>query len=227
MMTLETVGRCSSQLSAICGMVLPVSSATASRASMTRKRCASSTGGPRSAVWCRRLIFGQRLAPAELAGEPAPAERAPDQRADALVEAERHQLPLIVAAEQRVIDLMGGIARIAISLRDRQRFHQLPAGEVRDADIAELAGADEVVERREDFLDGRAGIEGMQLQQIDVVRAEPAQRRLARPRSAASARSRHRSALRPCGRLVLVEMITRSRRPLIAAPSTSSDAPLE
>ncbi len=36
MITVETVGRCSSQLSAICGTVLPVSFATSSRASTTR-----------------------------------------------------------------------------------------------------------------------------------------------------------------------------------------------
>ena len=59
-----------------------------------------------------------------------------------------------------------------------ERLHQLPAGEVGDADIAQLAGAHEVVERRQHLLDRRAGVEGMQLQQVDVVGAEAAQRGL-------------------------------------------------
>jgi hypothetical protein len=54
--------------------------------------------------------FRQWLAAADLAGETSPAERAPDQRADFLVEGERHQLPLVLAADQRIVDLMGSIA---------------------------------------------------------------------------------------------------------------------
>ena len=64
----------------------------------------------------------QRLAAADLAGQAAPAERAPDQRADALVEAERHQLPLVVAADQRVVDLVGDIARPAVPVGDGSDF---------------------------------------------------------------------------------------------------------
>ena len=85
MMTRRHVGRCSSQLSAICGTVLPVSFATASSASTTAieilvgdRRAAVGVG---LAVQAARLR--QRLAAADLAGQPAPAERAPDHRADA------------------------------------------------------------------------------------------------------------------------------------------------
>jgi hypothetical protein len=70
---------------------------------------------------------------------------------------------------------------MAAALRNGQRLHQLPAREVGDADIAKLAGADQVVEGRQHLLDRRAGIEGMQLQQIDIIGAEPAQRRVGRP----------------------------------------------
>ena len=56
----------------------------------------------------------QRLAAADLAGEPAPAERAPDDRADLLVEAQRHQLPLVVAADQRVVRLVRDVAGQAV-----------------------------------------------------------------------------------------------------------------
>ena len=99
-----------------------------------------------SLLWSR-LVSRQRLAAADLAGEPAPAERAPDDRADLLVERQRHQLPLVVAADQRVVRLVGDVAGQAVLLRDRQRLHQVPAGEVRAADVADLAGAHQVVER--------------------------------------------------------------------------------
>ena len=112
MMTVATVGRCSSQLSAICGTVLPVSFATASSASTTLNRYSSATGGPASASSCRAgASLRGRLAAADLAGEAAPAERAPHHRADALVEAERHQLPFVVAADQRVVGLVRDVAR--------------------------------------------------------------------------------------------------------------------
>ena len=62
----------------------------------------------------------QRLAAADLAGEPAPAERAPDDRADLLVERERHQLPLVVAADERVVRLVRDVARRGRSARRRR-----------------------------------------------------------------------------------------------------------
>ena len=128
----------------------------------------------RPACWSR-LVCGQRLAAADLAGQPAPAQRAPDDRADLLVERQRHQLPFVVAADQRVVRLMGDIAGQAVFLRDRQRLHQVPAGEVRAADVADLAGAHQVVQRAEHFLDRRRRVEGVQLIEVDVVGAQPPQ----------------------------------------------------
>ena len=124
--------------------------------------------------------FRQRLAAADLAGEAAPAERAPDHRADLLVERERHQLPLVVAADERVVRLVRDVAREAVLLRDGQRLHQVPAGEVRAADVADLAGAHQIVERAERFLDRRQRVEAVQLVEVDVVGAEAAQARLDR-----------------------------------------------
>ena len=71
---------------------------------------------------------------------------------------------------------MRDVARPAVLVGDGQRLHQLPAGEVGDADIAHLAGAHQIVERRQHLLDRRAGVEGVQLQQVDIVGAEPPQR---------------------------------------------------
>ena len=159
MMTLATVGRCSSQFSAICGTVLPVSLAISSSASTTLVEIFVVDLRPDVGGLVQAARFGQRLAAADLAGEAAPAERAPHHRADALVEAERHQLPFIVAPDQRIIGLMRDIARQAVAVGDGERFHQMPAGEIGAADIADLAGAHEVVERREHLLDRRLRVE--------------------------------------------------------------------
>ena len=56
----------------------------------------------------------------------------------------------------------------------------LPAGEVGVAEVAHLAGADQVVERGERLLDRRARVGLVHLVEVDVVGAEPAQRRLDR-----------------------------------------------
>src|SRR3546814_16782109 len=65
---------------------------------------------------------------------------------------------------------------MAAAAGDRQRLHQLPAGEVGRAEVAQLAGAHQAVERGQGFLHRRHRIEVVQLQQVDVVRAEPLQR---------------------------------------------------
>jgi hypothetical protein len=69
----------------------------------------------------------QRRAAADLPGEPAPAERAPHHRADALVDAERHQRPFVVAPDERVIGLVGDEARVAVAVGGGERLHELPA----------------------------------------------------------------------------------------------------
>ncbi len=120
--------------------------------------------------------LGPGLAAADLAGEPPPAERAPDECADALIETERHQFPFVIAADQRIIDLVGDVARISVAVGGGEGFHQLPAGKIGNADIAQLARAHERVEGRQHLFDGRSGIEGVQLQQVDIVGSEPFQR---------------------------------------------------
>ena len=104
----------------------------------TLRRLTSGSGAP------RRILPVSR---------PQPSGR-PHDRAHALIEAERHQFPFVVAADQRVIGLVGDIARQAIAIGNSQRLHQMPAGEIRYADIADLAGADQIVERRQHFFGG-------------------------------------------------------------------------
>ena len=71
-------------------------------------------------LWARR-------AAANFAGEASPAERAPDQRADFLIDAERHEFPFVVAADERIVDLMGDVSGPAVALGNGERLHQVPA----------------------------------------------------------------------------------------------------
>src|SRR5262249_21690889 len=68
-----------------------------------------------------------RLTPAYLASETPPAERRPYDRAEALVQAERHQLPLVIAPDQRIVRLIGDVARKAVFVGNGERLHQVPA----------------------------------------------------------------------------------------------------
>ncbi len=122
--------------------------------------------------------MGSRLPAADPACEPSPAQRAPDHRADPLVQAQRHQLPLVVTPDQRVVGLVGYVARPAVAPRRLQRLHQVPAREIGHAHVADLAGPHELVERRQGLLHGRHGVKAVQLEEVDVVRAEPPERSL-------------------------------------------------
>ena len=73
--------------------------------------------------------------------EPAAAERRPGQQPDAGVEAGRHDLVLDVAHEQVVLRLQRHRRREAVRLRDVHRLGDLPAEEVREAVVGDLAGA--------------------------------------------------------------------------------------
>ena len=116
---------------------------------------------------------------------------------------------------------MRDVAGKAVSVGHRQRLHEVPAGEVRRADVANLAGAHEVIERAEHFLDRGQGVEPVQLEEIDVIGAEPPQALVDRatrwnreePTSFGPA---------PLRKVALVEMSTRLRRPATALPRISS-----
>lgn len=59
--------------------------------------------------------------------------------------------------------------------RPRRGLHRLPAGEVRDAGVTDLPRPDQVVQGGQHLLDGGAGVEGVQLEQVDVVGVQAAQ----------------------------------------------------
>jgi len=119
--------------------------------------------------------FRQRLAAADLAGEAAPAEGAPDECADFLVEAEGHQFPLILAADEGVVDLVGDVAGPAVAVGDGQGFHQMPAGEVGAGDVTDFALTHKIVQRIEHLVDRREGVEAMQMVDVHVIGVETAQ----------------------------------------------------
>jgi len=178
-----------------------------------------------SAVCGRRLTAGRGWSRLILpVRRPSREATTPPRRA--LVEAERHQLPLVVASDQRIIGLVGDVARIAVFVGDGERLHQVPAGEVRDADIPDLAGAHQHIERRQHLFGRREGIEAVELEQVDVIGAEPA----SAPSMAASKCWRDEPTSfgpSPKRNVALVEISTLSRRPLMAWPSTRSDSPAE
>ena len=109
---------------------------------------------------------------------------------------------------------------------------QLPAGEVRQAVVADLAGADEAVQRAQRLLQRRAGVEGVHLVEVDR------RRRPSRPSDASSARVRCRRgqadavrANRPIGNRPLVASttgsVTSAGRSANQRPMICSDVPAE
>ena len=66
--------------------------------------------------------------------------------------------------------------RHAEHLAPAERARQLVGEEVRDAGVADLAGMDQVVEGEERLIDRGVRVPGVELVQVDVIGAEPAQR---------------------------------------------------
>ena len=114
------------------------------------------------------------------AGEQAAGEWAPDEHAEPLVNCRGHELVLGLTCLQRVVDLLTDKALVAAAGAYPEGLQELPAGVVRAADVADLAGTDEAVERLERFLERGLAIPLVHLIEVDVVGAEPAQARLAR-----------------------------------------------
>ena len=155
-------------------MVLPVSAATLSRASITLNKYSSATCGAACCGLRKSDAFRHRLAAADFAGKAAPSERTPHQRADFLIEAERHELPLVFAANERVVNLVRNITRVAEAIGNGQRLHQVPAGKIRRGNVADLSFADKLVERVLHFFNGRKRVKAVQVVDVDVVGAEAA-----------------------------------------------------
>ena len=92
----------------------------------------------------------------------------------------REELTLDVAVGERVGPLQGDEGRPAAQLGERHRLRDHPRGRVRDADVQDLPGRHEIVERAHDLGDGRHPVPHVQPQEVDVVGAQPTQARLER-----------------------------------------------
>src|SRR5690606_12762727 len=126
--------------------------------------------GDRRLLEADAVAAGFRAAAARLlAGEQAAGERAPDQDADLLVEAERYQFVFGFARVQGVVDLLRDEALLVAGVGDPERLHQVPGGVVGAAHIAHLTLADQGVERFHRLLERRLPVPFVHLVEIDDV----------------------------------------------------------
>jgi hypothetical protein len=118
------------------------------------------------------------LLPGVLAGQPAPAERTPREQPEPVLLAGRDDLQLGLADQQAVRGLQGDRHGQVVALGQVDRLLHLPAGEVRQAGVADLPRRDGVVEEPQRLLQRRVRVPGVQLVEVDVLDPEPAQRRV-------------------------------------------------
>ena len=121
----------------------------------------------------------RRLVAPVAARQEAGAERAPRQHAEPGGAAERQQVELDRALDERVLRLQRDERRPALAVLDRDGPGEQPGGEVRRAERPHLAGADERVERLQRRLERDRRVGRVHLVEVDHVGAEPAQARVA------------------------------------------------
>lgn len=112
---------------------------------------------------------------AVLSGEEAPGEGVVRDDADTLLGAQRKELAFDFAEEEVVAGLDGIEACGPENLAAADGAGDLVGEEVGAADVADFARADEVIERPEGFVDGGVGVGAVELVEVDVVGAEPAE----------------------------------------------------
>ena len=117
----------------------------------------------------------RRVVLAVLAGEEAARQREVRDQAEAARRAGRHDFFLEGAVEQVVVALTRDERRPAAGVRPLVRFADLAAREVRVAEVAHLALRDDQVEGGQDLVDRRGRVRPVQLEQVDVIGAEPVQ----------------------------------------------------
>ena len=113
-----------------------------------------------------------------LAGEQAAVQGEERQQAQAEALARRDDLVLDASIEQAVLVLRADEPGQVGGPRRPVRVRDLPAGEVGVAQVADLAGADQVVQRGQRLVDRGARVGLVHLVEVDVVGPQPAQRRL-------------------------------------------------
>ena len=148
-MTELTMRLAHSHASANCSSVRPVFCAC------SRSFCAMANDSSRSSVSRDALVaaraaraFGQRRARRVLAGQHAARHRRVGRDAEAVVVARRQHLDLGHAVQQVVVRLADDGRRHALRLAFRHDFGDAPAAIVRHAEVADLAGAQELADAR-------------------------------------------------------------------------------
>jgi hypothetical protein len=111
-----------------------------------------------------------------LAGEEAAGQRRPGQQPDVVVQRGGDDLVLVLAADEAVLLLQGDRELQPHCCGGGQGELQLPAGEVGQPDVVDLAGVDGVVEEAEGLLDRGQRVPPVHLVEVDVVPAEATQR---------------------------------------------------
>ena len=173
----------------------------ATRRAPAARRSSSSSASNVASVRKRSLPSGRivmreparrRLAAAVLAGQPAAGERAVRRVPEAVLVTEREDRLAVVLDEQRERVLHPLVAGEPLEGRELERLGELVGGEVRGADRADEAVADEVVERLQRLLLRHVRVEVVGEVERDALEPEPAQARLELPPDARRAGGRGR-----------------------------------
>ena len=115
------------------------------------------------------------LARTVFSGQEARLQREVGDDADVVGLARRHQLPLDAALEQVVVGLHRH-ERVEVQRPRRlQRLDEVPAVEVRAADVAHLPRPHQVVEGPQGLLDGRRAVHRVHLVEVEIVGLKAAQ----------------------------------------------------
>ena len=140
--------------------------------SMTRSTIgwlASRASGVKRGNRLRMSLAGERLAATDGAGEEALPQRGPRHEPDAELLAHGKDLGLGVTGPDRVLALHRGDGLDGMGAADRVR-----AG-LRQSEVADLAGDDEVLDGTGDVLDRHVGVDAVLVEQVDVVGPQPPQ----------------------------------------------------
>ena len=116
---------------------------------------------------------------AERLGPPrqvSAAQRGPGDQAHAGVVAEAVHLALLFAVQEVVLVLHADELGPAVLLGDELEPGELGRPHAAGADVAHLAGLDEVVQRLHGLLERHGGVEAVDLQQVDVRSVQALQR---------------------------------------------------
>ena len=119
-----------------------------------------------------RVVWPGKVA-AKLAAQQAARKRAPDHQPEPFLRHQRNDLALDISAGNRIIGLDRFKARPSLACGETERLHDLPGHQVRAADVADLTGAHEIVERPQCFVERRREVGAVDLVEVDIVRTEP------------------------------------------------------